>query len=280
VPELPEVESLVRGVRAKSLGGKCVGVTFYRDDIREVMNKRIIRKVLLGNPITHVQRRGKYMLIATKEGALGVHLGMSGKFILTHDPKPSASHTHVVFELTMTDKQVIFYHFIDPRRFGRIFSLSQKEFTSYSHPFLADLGVEPLDPAVDLSAVFFKLSRGRKTPIKTFIMDSKMVVGDGNIYASEALWRAKISPFKSAGLLDQTAYKALAKEIQFVLVRSIEAGGTTFRDYRNSDNQKGAFQVKLAVYNREGLPCLTCKAKIERSIQAGRSTFFCSVCQV
>ncbi len=278
MPELPEVESLTTHVRSTALGWKCTQIDFHRADIREPMDQGVLLDTIKGQKILEVIRRGKYMLIATSKGAVGVHLGMSGKFVIESAQTPKQKHTHVVFSLK-TNSKSIFYHFIDPRRFGRIFPLSREEYKELNHPFLIDLGVEPLSENVDLAKHLFKESRRRKVPVKNFVMDSHVVVGVGNIYAAESLWRAKIDPTRLANELTQKQYQSLAKEIKFILQRAIDAGGTTFRDYRNGNDLPGSFQTKLAVYDQEGLPCPRCKALVVRIVQGGRSTFYCHSCQ-
>jgi formamidopyrimidine-DNA glycosylase len=278
MPELPEVESLTSQVRSNALGLKFSKIDFYRADIREKMDQKSLIEVTAHQKITNVVRRGKYMLMATSKGAVGIHLGMSGKFVIESKKSPQRKHTHVVFELK-SPTQSIYYHFIDPRRFGRVFHLSKQEFENLNHPFLADLGIEPLDLSQNLATHLFDKSRTRKVPIKNFVMDSHVVVGVGNIYAAESLWRAKIDPTRSANGLSKKEFQAIAKEIKFILQRAIDAGGTTFRDYRNGNNEPGSFQTKLAVYDQEGLPCPKCKTLVVRIIQGGRSTFYCQNCQ-
>lgn len=281
MPELPEVEHLVSGVRAVAVGCRFARIDFYRDDVREPMDKAELRKALLSQTVTAVTRRGKYMLVHTTRGALGIHLGMSGRFVFDESAKVSRPHTHVVFALNQKDEANSFsFHFVDPRRFGRVFALTTEEATAFSHSFLRDLGVEPLDQEVDLGKHLFVESRSRKVPVKNFIMDGHVVVGVGNIYASESLWRAKISPLVPANELSRPALTRLATEIKKTLSEAIAAGGTTFRDYRNSHDKPGMFQVKLAVYERDGEPCRRCgKGLIEKITQGGRSTYLCPVCQ-
>lgn len=279
MPELPEVEQLVVGVRAAASGATFVDVTFFREDIREPLDKRGISDVILDQKITQVTRRGKYMLIHTKRGALGIHLGMSGRFIVDDCSRVSRLHTHVVFSIQQKTGELKYLHFVDPRRFGRVFPATKHEAESLSHTYLKNLGVEPLELGSNLWKHLFDQSRKRSTAIKTFLMDSSVLVGVGNIYASESLWRAKISPLRLAKDIDASEMKRLAKEIIKTLSEAIAAGGTTFRDYRNSDDKPGSNQDKLAVYERDTKPCKRCKAPIEKAVQAGRSTYFCAFCQ-
>jgi formamidopyrimidine-DNA glycosylase len=278
LPELPEVESLVCGARGNLLGHRFEVVEFYRSDIREPIPIKQVKTVLLGQTVNAVTRRGKYILVHTATGIVGIHLGMSGRFICCDAAQPMAKHTHAVLTLD----QGIQYRFVDPRRFGRIFALRADEIES--HPFFARLGVEPLDPSVSLSEHLFVMSHKKlrsksSRTIKQFLMDSSIVVGVGNIYASESLWRAKINPARKASQLTRHQYVHLARQIIDVLTEAINAGGTSFRDYRDIDGKPGYFQQSLAVYGRETKPCKRCTALIRRTVQGGRSTYHCPVCQ-
>lgn len=278
MPELPEIENLVLGVREIALGSRFVAIDFYRDDVREEIPKKELLDILVGQDIAAVTRRGKYMLIHTKRGALGIHLGMSGRFVHDDSEEVSRPHTHVVFQLKSKATSFAF-HFVDPRRFGRVFALGKAQATTLDHVFLESLGVEPFDPEVNLGSVLFELSRSRRVPLKSFIMDNAVVVGVGNIYASESLWRAKLSPLREAASLTKGEAARLAKEIQKTLSEAISAGGTTFRDYRNTHDKPGMFQVKLAVYEQDTKPCRRCRNPIVKTAIAGRSTYFCPLCQ-
>jgi formamidopyrimidine-DNA glycosylase len=279
LPELPEVESLVRDVRSICKGHTFTDIQFLRPNIRDELDQSGLNQVVKKQKVVDVIRRGKYMLIGTTNGAVGVHLGMSGKFIFKEKNDPMMPHTHVVFYLTDSKKKSYMFHYVDPRRFGRVFPMTQSEYNDLSHPYLKALGVEPLLSDVDLANVLESAARGKKMPVKNMIMNSAIVVGVGNIYASEALWRAKISPLRLARSLKTKEINLLSNEIKFVLQRSIDAGGTTFRDYRNSANQPGNFQVQLAVYARDGEHCIRCKGIVEKLVLAGRSSFFCPKCQ-
>lgn len=279
MPELPEVEKLVQGVRAASLGAQFSEVNFFRDNIREPIDKDAIRDVIVRQRIVAVTRRGKYMIIQTPKGGLGIHLGMSGRFILDDSCNVSRPHTHVVFSFEKLDGSVSYFHFIDPRRFGRVFATLPGEENQKSHRFFKNLGREPLEDPGTLGKHLFEVSRKRRVPLKTFIMDNAFIVGVGNIYASEALWRAKLSPTRLALELSMPEAKRLAREIVSTLNEAIAAGGTTFKDYRNSDDKPGSYQVKLAVYEQNTKGCRRCRGLIAKITQAGRSTYFCSVCQ-
>ena len=273
MPELPEVETLVRGVRQELVGKSFVNISFLRADIREPIPTLRLKQILTAQPVHSVTRRGKYMLIHTSQGILGVHLGMSGKFVLSESTEERLPHTHAVFELT-DGRQ---FRFIDPRRFGRLFSIECDELNE--HPFLSKLGVEPLSDDVNLAKHLFQSSRSRSQAVKVFLMDSSVAVGIGNIYASESLWRAKINPHISAKQLTSKMYAVLSRQIISVLSEAILAGGTTLKDYRNKDGNPGYFQTNLAVYGREAKPCLKCAALIVKTTQAARSTYQCPICQ-
>jgi formamidopyrimidine-DNA glycosylase len=273
LPELPEVESLTRGIKAELTGHYVTDIRFSRPDIREVIPVTAIRDALLNESVRDVSRRGKYMLIHTIRGSLGVHLGMSGMFVRHTRSDPVKAHTHAIFEIDHEFE----YRFIDPRRFGRLFAINPGEIET--HPFLKDLGVEPLSPDIDLGEYLFQRSRASARPAKTFLMDSQIVVGVGNIYASESLWRAKIHPLESVNHLTREQTCDLARQIIDVLNEAISSGGTTLKDYRDSQGNEGQFQRKLSVYGREQKPCVVCQTLIQRTVQGGRSTFHCPFCQ-
>ena len=273
MPELPEVESLVVGARGDLVGHCFASLCFYRPDIREPIPVDRVKEILVGRTIDAVTRRGKYMLMHTSEGIVGIHLGMSGRFVRCHENEPLAKHTHAVFALSEGSQ----YRFVDPRRFGRIFALDSHEIDT--HPFFVSLGVEPLDSKVSLAEHLFQRARKKVQPVKQFLMDSTIVVGVGNIYASESLWRAKINPRRKTMKLTRAQWGTLACQIVGVLNDAIKAGGTSFRDYRDKDGNPGYFQQELAVYGREAKPCKRCTALIKRTVQAGRSTYHCPICQ-
>lgn len=273
MPELPEVESLVRGLRTDLIGRAFAKIEFYRKDLREEIPQKRLRQILLGHTINEVTRRGKYFLIGTREGFLGVHLGMSGRFVKCDSTQALLAHTHACFEINSE----IQFRYIDPRRFGRLFSIEKNK--ADDHPFLACLGVEPLDKTIDLAKYLFQKSRSRKQPIKNFLMDSAIVVGIGNIYASEALWLAKIHPEQPANTISLRDFSKVSNAARDVLNQAITAGGTTFRDYRDKDGNPGYFQKNLSVYGKVTKPCIRCGSDVLRLVLAGRSTFFCSFCQ-
>lgn len=273
MPELPEVESLVRGIRPELIGKSFADVVFYRDDIREKIPKVRLKQILVDQKIKQVLRRGKYLLVGTDHGFLGVHLGMSGRLLKASNLEKLPTHTHAVFEISPN----VQFRFVDPRRFGRLFSIENHEL--HTHPFLAKLGIEPLEDVENLASHLYRKSRARIQPIKNLIMDSSVVVGVGNIYASEALWLAQIHPEQKSRSLSAEEFRKLALAISEVLTKAIAAGGTTFRDYRDKDGKPGYFQNKLAVYGKNTKPCPRCTHEICRAVHCGRSTFYCPFCQ-
>lgn len=276
MPELPEVECLTRAVRRVLKGGRMIEAEFFRADLRDPIPVADFRKLLVGERVDDVFRRSKYMLFQTRKGYGVFHLGMTGNMILHDDKAPKVPHTHAVFRIEKKDGKAGFLHFVDPRRFGRIACIRGE--TYEDHALFADLGPEPLQ-ARDLAGHLYEASRGKKQPIKSFLMDGRVVVGVGNIYASESLFRAGIHPKRKAGSVSHERFAVLAQSIKETLKASITAGGTTFRDFKNSDGNPGYFAVKLAVYDREAKPCLHCGALIKHLRQSGRATFFCPVCQ-
>ncbi len=263
MPELPEVECLTQAVRSVLQGGVFLRAEFFRRDLREPIPIKEFRRLLEGRVVEDVFRRSKYLLMKTNLGYGIFHLGVIG-------------HTHAVFAFREPSGRERFLHFVDPRRFGRIDCLPGDSYEQ--HAYFAHLGPEPLVHR-RLGHHLYEESRKRRIPVKVFVMDASIVVGVGNIYASEALYRAGLDPRRAAGTFSLAEYQILAKSIRATLRASIASGGTTFRDFRNSDGNPGYFAVKLNVYDRAGQPCLGCSATIQTERQGGRSTFFCAVCQ-
>jgi len=270
MPELPEVETTRRGIRAALRGRRITGFVLRNHRLRWPVD-RALAKVLPGQRVRDVRRRAKYLLIELDGGTLIAHLGMSGSLRVLPVDTPWLKHDHYEIQL---DKGGCL-RFNDPRRFG---SLHWVTGDPLEHPLLADLGPEPLDKGFD-GPYLARRAKGRKVAVKQFIMDQGVVVGVGNIYASEALFRAGIHPRRAAGRVSRERYGQLAKGVRAVLDEAIQQGGTTLRDYVNADGTPGYFRQKLYVYERGGQPCRKCGTPIRKLAQGQRSTYFCPACQ-
>lgn len=269
MPELPEVETTLRGV-APWLVGRTVREVVVRDKRLRWPVPDTIHE-LEGQRIESARRRGKYLIFTAPAGTLLLHLGMSGSLRVSDPSQPWKKHDHLALT-TDRDRQIRFH---DPRRFGACLWVPGDPET---HPLLAELGPEPLGP--DFTAEHLhQACRGRSAPIKAVIMDSHVVTGVGNIYACEALFMAGIDPRKPAGKVSRPRLAKLVQAIREVLAASIEMGGTTLRDFVNEKGEPGYFQQTLRVYDREGEPCRTCGSLIRRTVMSNRSTFFCPKCQ-
>lgn len=264
MPELPEVETVVRGLSAHIIGCKITSVTVNEVKFRKKIPSSFAADIT-GSTIQGISRRAKYILIDIG-GYLICHLGMSGRLTITDQYEPQ-KHDHVLIEL---DNGLLVV-FNDARRFGFIEYVPTLE-------SLAHLGVEPLSDAFTPEYMQEK-SKGKSLEIKKFIMDQRIVVGVGNIYACEALFQSLINPEKKSFDLTHDEWCNLILAIKKTLKKAIESGGTTLKDYRTHDSKLGYFQQRLYVYGRSGLPCMECGNEISRIVQGGRSTFFCSFCQ-
>lgn len=269
MPELPEVETTRLGL-APRLCGRSVTKLIVRDSrLRQPVSAELATK-LTGQTLTSIDRRGKYLLLRFGRGSLLAHLGMSGNLRLVRADVPPAKHDHVdiVFgEVTM--------RFSDPRRFGLLLWL---EGNGAAHPLLASLGVEPLDEAF-CAEWLYRATRGRRAAIKLLLMDSHVVVGIGNIYASESLFRAGIRPRTAARRLTRSQCARLTLAVQQTLTDALSAGGSTLRDFFSVDGKAGHFQQQYFVYDRAGDPCRVCGEPI-RGLRLGqRSTYYCPTCQ-
>ncbi|HWB48768.1 MAG TPA: bifunctional DNA-formamidopyrimidine glycosylase/DNA-(apurinic or apyrimidinic site) lyase [Stellaceae bacterium] len=271
MPELPEVETVRRGLALKMTGRKIVTAELRRQDLRRPFPPMLAHR-LTGAAIGKLSRRGKYILIELDDnGTLLLHLGMSGRITAGTADTPHARHDHVV--LTLDDGTVV--RFNDARRFGLLDYMRRGE--EAAHPLLAEMGPEPLEPGFDGKYLAGKLA-GKMTPIKAALLDQKVVAGLGNIYVCEALYRAGLSPRRLAATVTGARAQKLAAAIKATLTDAIEAGGSSLRDYVQADGELGYFQHKWAVYGREGEPCpgCTCKEGVQRIAQSGRSTFYCA----
>ena len=269
MPELPEVESLRRSLAPRLEGRRIDAVVVRERRLRQSVPAGL-EQALSGRRIEQVTRRGKYLLLAIGDHSLLIHLGMSGS--LRWQPADSAPRRHDHADFVFGDEALRFH---DPRRFGLIAWLAG---SGHDSPLLATLGPEPLEPGFD-GAWLFAASRGRKAPIKTLLMDAHWLVGVGNIYASESLFRAGIRPTTPAGRLSLARCIRLADAVRGVLAEAIAAGGSTLRDYVGSDGSPGHFQQLTSVYGREAEPCRRCATPIRQQRLAGRATYWCPRCQ-
>lgn len=270
MPELPEVETTRRGIAPVLTGRRVTAVRVRQPRLRRPVPASLARE-LPGQRIEAVMRRGKYLLLQTPAGVVIAHLGMSGSLrILARDAPPGPhDHVDIVFE------GGVVLRLRDPRRFGLVLWTRGDPLR---HALLRDLGPEPLDEAFG-GAYLTARSRGRRAPVKAFLMDARTVVGVGNIYANEALACAGIHPLRAAGRISAGRYERLAACIREVLRAAIEAGGTTLRDFRDGSGRPGYFAVSLGVYGRTGEPCPRCGAPIRCVRQGQRSTWYCPRCQ-
>lgn len=274
MPELPEVETTRRGIAPHLVGRRVATVTLRRADLRWPIPHEISER-LPGQRIDAVERRAKYLLLHTQVGSALLHLGMSGMLRILPPDAPVGKHDHVDIALEPTPGQgARVLRFTDPRRFGCL--LWQPPGTV--HELLAKLGPEPLTDAFD-GDLLWRASRGRSAAVKLFLMDNAVVVGVGNIYASEALFAASIDPRREAGSVSRARYARLAAEVKRILGWAIERGGTTLRDFLNPDGAPGYFFRELNVYGREGEACRVCGTAIRQAVLGQRSTFWCPRCQ-
>ncbi|MCC7262843.1 MAG: bifunctional DNA-formamidopyrimidine glycosylase/DNA-(apurinic or apyrimidinic site) lyase [Candidatus Latescibacteria bacterium] len=268
MPELPEVETVRRAMQRHLVGRRVVAVYTSNKKLRAPVPAARLRR-LAGDTFTAARRRAKYLLLDLESGpSLLVHLGMTGNLVFR---APGEKHDHVVFELDEGLPLV----FSDPRRFGLVLVLGPGE--EAACPYLSDLGPEPLEAGFD-AAYLAARCQSRRRPIKALLMDNVVVVGVGNIYASESLFRAGIHPLTPADQLSGEQTKALVREVKAILRESIRRGGTTISDYLGK-GEGGRFQQRLAVYGRAGENCLVCEAPVESAVLGGRSTFYCPHCQ-
>lgn len=292
MPELPEVETVRRGLESVLVGARLVRVEARRPDLRIALPRDFARR-LTGRRIESLARRAKYLLADLDDGTvLVMHLGMSGSFRVAppisgaleaagtapHGGRRTDAHDHVVF---VTDRgERVTYN--DPRRFGLMTLVSRAELPE--HPLFRGLGIEPLGNELD-GALLARAFAGRTTSLKAALLDQRVIVGLGNIYVCEALFRAGLSPFRAAGTLaarrgGPTARAGrLAAAIRTVLEEAIAAGGSSLRNHRRTDGEFGRFQHDFKVYGRAGQPCAGCRGLVQRRVQNGRSTFWCPTCQ-
>ena len=268
MPELPEVEVTRRGIAPQLAGRVISGVTVRQPRLRWPVPNEVHR--LAGRRVAAVRRRGKYLLLDCGNGHLIVHLGMSGSLRVLPHGTPAQKHDH--FDLLLGDRML---RLRDPRRFGAVLWTSAD---IAQHPLLAHLGVEPLSRALDPGRLH-KLTRVHRAPIKQFLMDGRRIVGVGNIYANESLFRARIDPRMPANRISLEKCRRLAPAIKETLRAAIRAGGSSLRDFVGADGNAGYFQQRYWVYDRAGEKCRRCGTPIRKITQGQRSTYFCPTCQ-
>ena len=269
MPELPEVETTRLGIMPHVIGRTVVSVLVHEPRLRWPVAPELAQ-MLTGQTISDLSRRGKYLLFETHAGRLMIHLGMSGSLRVVRSGTELRKHDHL--ELAIDTGMTLRLH--DPRRFGSVFWLPGES----GHELIDTLGPEPLTEAFNADYLF-ELSRRRRVPVKSFIMNSRVVVGVGNIYANEALFMSGIRPSRLAGSIAKTRYERLVENIKAVLSRAITSGGTTLRDFVREDGSPGYFKLELLVYGRAGEACLTCDRKLTESRLGNRSTVYCTRCQ-
>jgi formamidopyrimidine-DNA glycosylase len=270
MPELPEVETTRRGIRGHIEGKQVRSVAVRQRSLRWPVPASIGKR-LQTQTLHKVERRGKYLLLTFDRGTLILHLGMSGNLRILPCDTPAQKHDHL--DLCFDNNKMLRLH--DPRRFGAALWTSEPV---EQHELLHRLGPEPLSPAFT-GAHLYELSRKRRCPVKNFIMDSHIVVGVGNIYASESLFLAGIHPARAAGRISGARYEQLAEAIRSVLSKAIKEGGTTLKDFVREDGRPGYFKQSLNVYGRAGLPCPRCGTAIKSSTIGQRSSYYCPQCQ-
>ena len=273
MPELPEVEVIRRGLENHLPGRKVVAVAGSNKKLRLPVPRKDLKRFILDTSFTGVDRRAKFLLLSMDNGAtLAVHLGMSGRFGIFPASRPRATHDHLRLQLDNGME----LRFNDTRRFGfvRVFAPGSDPVES----MLPDAGPEPLGK--DFTAAHLaKCAAGKERPLKNFLMDSRVVVGIGNIYACEILFHASINPQKKVGRVSQRQWQQVVQSCRHVLTRAIASGGTTISDFVNESGKTGYFQLELQVYGRQGEACGNCSGTIARKVMAGRATFFCPRCQ-
>ena len=269
MPELPEVETTRRGIAPYVTGHVVQRVLLRRKTLRWPIPRALTTK-LPGQRIEAVERRAKYLLLHTEAGSALLHLGMSGSLRIVDPALSPRTHDH--YDIVLDSGRAL--RFNDPRRFGCLLWQNPDEV----HPLLRELGPEPLGDSFD-GDWLFALSRGRSAAVKTFLMDQSIVVGVGNIYASEALFAAGVRPKRAAGAVSRARYARIATEIRRILDYAITRGGTTLRDFLAPDGAPGYFEQELMVYGREGEPCKTCGTPIRAQLVGQRMTYWCPRCQ-
>jgi formamidopyrimidine-DNA glycosylase len=270
MPELPEVETTCRGIRPLIAGRVATGCSIRNGRLRLPVPADLGGHII-GHRLLDVRRRAKYLLLTFAHGGVIMHLGMSGSLRVLAADVPFGPHDHVDLHF---GEQIL--RLRDPRRFGLVVWHGGDDVLA--HPLLARLGPEPLDDSFD-GKWLFSATRGARLPVKQALMDAQRVVGVGNIYASECLFRARINPMTAAGGIGKCRYQRLVAALRETLDAAIQAGGSTLRDFVGGDGRAGYFQQQYFVYGRAGLPCRVCGRAVQRAVIGQRSTFWCAQCQ-
>ena len=272
MPELPEVET-VRRTLVPAVGWQISSVWTRGMGLHMARRPPVARlRKLVGARITAVRRHGKYLLLDTDRAeAILVHLGMTGRLRIHGKADPRAAHTHVVLGLGARELR-----FVDARRFGQVDVVARGK--EREHPGLGLLGPDALDEVIDVAAMLAR-ARDKRTTLKAFVLDQRVIAGVGNIYASEALWRAQLRPTMRTHRLSAAAAARLAAAIREVIDRALDNGGTTLSDFVDADGTEGENADYLWVYDRAGQPCMRCRTAIRRSVLQGRATYYCPTCQ-
>ncbi len=271
MPELPEVETTLRGIESHILHHKIKQIDIRQYRLRWPIFSDLAN-LLKNHSILTIKRRAKYLLLETSNGTLIIHLGMSGSLRILTQPSPAGKHDHV--DITFAHEKILRY--TDPRRFGAILWTMEDP---AQHPLLKNLGPEPLSRAFS-GNYLWKRAQGKKVAVKVFLMDNANVVGVGNIYATESLFAAGIDPRSPAETISEIRYKKLVLAVKTILRKAIQCGGTTLKDFVDSDGKPGYFSLQLKAYGREGLPCSRCKTKLTAIRLGQRNTVYCERCQV
>ncbi len=273
MPELPEVETVRRGLLRAILGKKIAAIKIRETRLRVPVKPQKLRRWIVAQKVVDVQRRAKYVLCRMEnQSHLVIHLGMSGRLLWCDAARPLEKHDHIQFALEDGGE----LRFRDPRRFGMVDAIAPGQLEKYAH--FRHLGIEPFSEEFEGASLHAR-SRGLSRPIKNYLMDGNKIVGVGNIYANEALFHAGIHPQKPAGKVTLAQWQKLAGAIREILQTAIANGGTTLNDFYNSDGEMGYFQNHLKVYGRESESCPSCGAAIRRIVQLGRSSYYCPKCQ-
>jgi formamidopyrimidine-DNA glycosylase len=269
MPELPEVETTRRGIEPHATGRRITALAVYEPRLRWRVEADLPAQVA-GQRIQRIKRRAKYLLIELEAGTLLMHLGMSGSLRVLSAGAPRQKHDH--FDLILDSRETL--RFNDPRRFGSLLYTHDPS----EHPLLKELAPEPFDAAFNTDYLW-RITRRRRVAIKQLLMNSRLVVGVGNIYANEALFKAKVRPRRQARSLSRTEVSRIVRAVRSVLSMALRVGGTTLRDYVGADGEPGYFKQKLYVYERARQACRTCRTPIRQLTQGQRSTYYCATCQ-